>query len=166
MISLDRLNFIFRGAFFVGSIGLLTAYIAEYVFNLSPCILCVYERIPYGLSLLFGIIGWIGPKAFPKIILLSLFLAFLAETGLSFYHAGIEHDVFPSFGACGGDSKALTAESIEELETLILATPVIRCDQVYFRFLGLSMTEYNFMFSFMITGLLGFFLYRVQKPKQ
>ncbi|HQS84258.1 MAG: hypothetical protein B7Y25_04870 [Alphaproteobacteria bacterium 16-39-46] len=166
MISLDRLKFIFGGAFFIGSIGLLTAYVAEYVFNLSPCILCVYERIPYGFSLLFGLFGWIRPKIFPKVLLFCLFLAFLAGTGLSFYHAGIEHDVFPSFGACGADSKALTAESIEELETLILATPVIRCDQVYFRFLGLSMTEYNFMFSFMVTSLLGFVLYRVRKPKR
>ena len=161
----DPLKFIFRGAFFLGATALMFAFVAEYVFNLSPCILCIYERIPYAFSLLFGLLGWIRPKAFPKILLMALFLSFLGGSALSFYHAGIERGTFSSFGACGGSSKALEAESVEELESLILATPVVRCDQVSFRFLGLSLTEYNFLCSLLVTGLLGFVLYKAQRNK-
>jgi len=165
MVFFDRLKFIFRAAFFIGSLGLLAAYTLQYAFNFQPCILCIYERIPYLFSLLIGFLGMIRPKSFPKILLLGLFLSFLGGTGLSFYHAGIEQGIFPSFGACGINSKALTAENVEELETLLLATPVIRCDQVYFRVLGLSLTEYNFIFSFLVTTFLGFTFCRFLKRK-
>ncbi|MBS0185907.1 MAG: disulfide bond formation protein B [Proteobacteria bacterium] len=165
MIFFDRLKFIFLTAFLVGSFGLLTAYILQYVFNFPPCILCTYERIPYILSLIIGFLGWRRPKAFPKTLIVVLFLTFLSGATLSFYHAGIEHGVFPSFGACGGNAQALTAESVKELETLLLATPVVRCDQVYFRLIGLSLTEYNFIFSFLITTFLGFIFWHYQKRK-
>lgn len=154
---------VFKGATYLGALGLLIAYVAEHIFNLSPCILCVYERIPYAISLLIGLLGWTKPKAFPQSLLVILLISFLGGAGLSFYHSGIEHGFFSSFTACGGNPHALDVDTIEELKELILESPVVRCDQVYFRFLGLSLTEYNLLLSLLISGSLGYRLWSLPK---
>ena len=150
-----RFRYIFIGAALLGGISLSVAYIAEYAFDLFPCFLCVYERIPYALSLLLGLLGWVKPKAFPETLILLLFCSFFMGSALSFYHVGVEHHVFSSPELCSGKAEALDAKTVQDLQTALNSTPIVRCDEVLFRFLGLSMTEYNFFLSLFVSGILG-----------
>lgn len=166
MKNFPGLRYIFLGAALIGGNGLSIAYVSEYIFELLPCFLCIYERIPYALSLLLGLLGWAKPKAFPETLILLLFCSFLAGSILSFYHTGIEHHVFPSLEICSGKTGALNAQTVEDLQTALNTTPIVRCDDVQFRFLGLSMTEYNLFLSLFISGILGVTLTKLWRKPQ
>ena len=160
----SRLNIIFMGVAVIGSMGLLISYGFEYFLDLKPCILCLYERIPYAIALLIGFLGWRRPKLFPKAFLMILFITFLGSSLLSFYHMGIERGFFSPLAACGGQSE-IEAQSVDQLEELISKTSLVPCDVVHFRFLTLSLVEYNLLFSLCLTLLFGVILFQLNSKK-
>ena len=71
------------------SLVLLSAFIVEYRLDHKPCRLCLYERVPYFLSLLL-IAKIFLISSYEKITLLLLSLLFCAGSILALYHFGIE----------------------------------------------------------------------------
>jgi disulfide bond formation protein DsbB len=75
----------------------------------------------------------------------------LGSAGLAGYHAGIERGLWSGPSACaapvptGGDAGALLDR--------ILETPVVRCDEVAWQMLGLSMAEWNGLVSLALAGV-------------
>jgi disulfide bond formation protein DsbB len=71
-------------------------------------------------------------------------LAILSSGLMGVYHAGVEAGIFEGLTQCsstaGGGSGA-------DLLRDIMATPLVRCDQVQFAFLGLSMAAWNAVIS-------------------
>ena len=82
----------------------------------------------------------------------------LTNAGLSFYHIGVEQLFWQSPASCSGalDSGLSSGELLD----LLLATPVIRCDEIAWTFLGVSMAGWNMMFSLAQAGLAGKMLFR------
>jgi len=141
-------------------IALTTAFMAQYFFDLKPCVLCVYERYPYVISGGVALIGLLGnvQKESHAIALLSIcVLSFSAGFLLSLYHVGVEHHLFSLTAACGGRDD-LTGETVETLRQQLMGAPVVRCDIVAWRFLGRSLTEFNALFSFLAAGSCGWFI--------
>jgi len=75
------------------SLTTISALIIQYWLGHEPCKLCLYERIPYFLSMLL-IIKIIFIKKYEKITLLILCLVFMSSTVLAFYHFGIVQGFF------------------------------------------------------------------------
>ncbi len=75
------------------SLTLISAFIIEYALGHEPCKLCVYQRIPYIISILL-IFKILFIKTYEKIILFLLFIIFLISLILAFYHFGIEQGFF------------------------------------------------------------------------
>ena len=130
------------------SLTIISALIIEYWLGHEPCRLCLYERIPYFLSMLL-IIKIIFVKKYEKITLLILFLVFMSSTVLAFYHFGIEQGFFNESLACtSGDlSKTLSKEELLEQ----LKQNSISCKDVSFRILGLSLAAINTIFSLVLS---------------
>lgn len=129
--------------------GLATVYIAQYGFGYQPCELCLIQRQPYWASLaLCLLIIAAGRKPFTPLLLVLLALTWLTSAGLGFFHAGVEQQWWVYGGACSGAGQALTAETL-------LATPIQRCDEITWSFLGLSMAAWNVPFSLLLAALLG-----------
>ena len=63
--------------FFV-SLVLISAFVIEYGFDHQPCKLCLYERIPYFLSILL-IIKILFIKKYERVTLLALSLIFIGS---------------------------------------------------------------------------------------
>ena len=42
--------------FLISSISLMMALMAQYVFDLEPCILCLYQRVPFYINIALGFI--------------------------------------------------------------------------------------------------------------
>ena len=126
------------------SLTLISALIIQYWLGHEPCKLCLYERIPYFLSMLL-IIKILFIKKYEKITFLILSLVFIGSAALAFYHFGIEQGFFSESLVCAtGDlSKALSKEEL--LEQLKLNS--ISCKNVSFRVLGLSLAGINTIFS-------------------
>ena len=130
------------------SFTIISALIIQYWLGHEPCRLCLYERIPYFLSMLL-IIKIIFIKKYEKIALLILFLVFMSSTVLAFYHFGIEQGFFSESLACtsGNLSKMLSKEELLEQ----LKQNSISCKDVSFRILGLSLAAINTIFSLVLS---------------
>ena len=129
------------------SLTTISALIIQYWLGHEPCKLCLYERIPYFLSMLL-IIKIIFIKKYEKITLLILFLVFMSSAFLAFYHFGIEQGFFSESLACtSGDlSKMLSKEELLEQ----LKQNSISCKNVSLRILGLSLAAINTIFSLVL----------------
>ena len=130
------------------SLMITSALIIQYWLDHEPCKLCLYERIPYFLSMLL-IIKIIFIKKYEKVTLLILFLVFMSSAALAFYHFGIEQGFFSESLACtSGDlSKTLTKEELLQQ----LKQNSIGCKNVSFRMLGLSLAAINTIFSLVLS---------------
>ena len=130
------------------SLTIISALIIQYWLGHAPCKLCLYERIPYFLSMLL-LIKIIFIKKYERIILLILFLVFMSSTTLAFYHFGIEQGFFSESLACttGDLSKTLSKEELLEQ----LKQNRISCKDVSFRILGFSLAAINTIFSLILS---------------
>ena len=132
------------------SLTIISALIIQYWLGHDPCKLCLYERIPYFLSMLL-LIKIIFIKKYERIILLILFLVFMSSTALAFYHFGIEQGFFSESLACttGDLSKTLLKEELLEQ----LKQNRISCKDVSFRILGFSLAAINTIFSLILSAI-------------
>jgi len=126
------------------SLMIISALIIQYWLGHEPCKLCLYERIPYFLSMLL-IIKILFIKKYEKITFLILSLVFIGSAALAFYHFGIEQGFFSESLACttGDLSKTLSKEELLQQ----LKQNNISCKDVSFRILGLSLAAINTIFS-------------------
>jgi disulfide bond formation protein DsbB len=130
------------------SLTIISALIIQYWLGHEPCKLCLYERIPYFLSMLL-IIKILFIKKYEKITFLILSLVFIGSAALAFYHFGIEQGFFSESLACttGDLSKTLSKEELLQQ----LKQNSIGCKNVSFRILGLSLAAINTIFSLVLS---------------
>ena len=132
------------------SLTIISALIIQYWLGHDPCKLCLYERIPYFLSMLL-IIKILFIKKYKKITLLILCLVFMSSTAVAVYHFGIEQGFFSESLACttGDLSKTLLKEELLQQ----LKQNTISCKDVSLRILGLSLAAINVIFSLVLSVL-------------
>ena len=130
------------------SLTIISALIIQYWLGHEPCKLCLYERIPYFLSILL-IIKILFIKKYEKITLLILFLVFMSSAVLAFYHFGIEQGFFSESLACTTGVLSETLSKEEVLEQLKQNS--ISCKDVSFRIFGLSLAAINTIFSLILS---------------
>ena len=131
-------------------IALIFAYIIEFKFDQQPCKLCLYQRIPYFLSI-FLILATLFFKSYEKIILLILCLVFIASSVLAFYHFGIEQGFFSETLACVNQNLSEDLSKEQLLEQL--KENFISCKDVNFKILGLSLATINSIFSLFLSAI-------------
>lgn len=132
----------------LGSAGLLLGALAfQYIGGMAPCALCIWQRWPHLVALLAGAgLALSGPWA----VLGALGAG--ASGAIGVYHTGVEQRWWDGPSSCtsGGDLSGLSAQ---ELLDQILAAPVVRCDEVPWEMLGLSMASWNAVISFALAGI-------------
>ena len=134
----------------ISIIALASAYFIEYILGYKPCNLCLIERWPYLIALIFIITNLIINKL-EKIILIALAIIFAAATILSFYHVGIEQGFFDESLVCISNDgiNSLNKEDIlKELQK-----EVVSCKNVEFTFFGLSLATINAVISFVLSAI-------------
>ena len=130
------------------SLTIISALIIQHWLGHEPCKLCLYERIPYFLSMLL-IVKILFFKKYKKITLLILSLVFISSATLAFYHFGIEQGFFSESLACTTTDLSKTLSKEELLEQLKQNS--ISCKDVSFRILGLSLAAINTIFSLVLS---------------
>ena len=133
---------------FVSASALSLAYLSELIANLQPCILCIYQRLPYFLLLFISLLG-IWKKSFRNNLSFLIILCFIVEVGLAFYHVGVEHYIFAEDYSCKDNHQIANL-----LSSVNLASS---CSEAAFRFMNFSMAEWNLIFS---SAALSYFIYR------
>jgi len=131
------------------SLTITSALLIQYWLGHEPCKLCIYERIPYFLSILL-LIKILLFKKYEKITLFILFLIFTAGAVLAFYHFGIEQGFFSESFVCKAGDLTGTLSKEQLLEQLNKYS-IISCKEVSFRVLGLSLATINTILSIMLS---------------
>ena len=133
------------------------AFFVEYILGYKPCILCKYQRVPYILALIIGLIGFVKPSS--KRVIFFIFLTFLISMTLSGYHVGIEQELYQSIFNCSGNNLGVL-EKGKLLESLKVINP--DCRNVDFAVFGVSLATINFVLSFVISSV-SYYLYSYAK---
>jgi disulfide bond formation protein DsbB len=121
---------------------LSAALIAQYGFELFPCELCLFQRVPYGIIALFGLAaGMYMPERRLKLAAVLCGLLFLVDAGIAGYHTGVEYGIFKGPSACASNSEP--GATLEEMRRAIMNAQLVPCDQPMASFLGLSMAAWN-----------------------
>ena len=139
------LNHISLGAISFSMI--LFALISEYVFGFAPCSLCLIQRYPHILVAVTSV--WL---IFFRTHIFFLYpvntLVMALSIILASYHVGVEQSIFQGPQSCSSSNLSLVSEkSAESLLKEILNTSVIRCNEVTWFFMGLSMATWNLILS-------------------
>ena len=130
------------------SFALFSAFIVEYGLEHKPCKLCLYQRVPYFISIiLISAIFFI--KKYDRILLILLFFTFIGSGMLEFYHFGIEQGFFKESLSCATESmsRSLTKEEIIQQ----LKENSLSCKDVSFKILGFSLAAINTIFSIILS---------------
>lgn len=130
------------GLLLLASVGTLTtAFIAQFVFGLEPCILCKYQRIPYFAVILFAGIALLFERTDPVGTAKVIGVIFLLGAALAFYHTGVEQHWWVAATSCSGGGDAPL--NFQDFQSQLLTKMPKRCDQIDWTLFGLSMTVYN-----------------------
>ena len=135
---------------------LLGAFLFEHVGGMEPCSLCIWQRWAH-----LGVIAAAAAGLLmlpPRAALLLTLAAALTSFGVAGYHAGVEWQLWE--GPAGCTASLASSASAADLVDQLLATPVVRCDDVPWSLFGLSMAGWNALLSLDISAvaLLSFIL--------
>lgn len=132
---------------------LLAALFFQYGMDMAPCALCYWQRWPHLAALIWGAGLLALPGGLAGRVLVLLGAGAAATSGwIGVYHTGVERGWFQGPSGCSGGFD-LSSLSAEELLERVLAAPVVRCDEVPWELLGLSMASWNALASFALAGL-------------
>jgi disulfide bond formation protein DsbB len=122
------------------------AFGSQYFGGLYPCEMCWWQRWPHAAAIILAALAFTAPANAQRSRMLTLLAAFaIAISGaIGVYHAGVEAKIFEGFTTC---TALVRGGTTAELLKQITHAPLIRCDQVQFRFLGISMAGWNAILS-------------------
>ena len=119
---------------------------SQYIGGLAPCEMCYWQRWPHALAIPLAALAFTAPAASQqsRTLVLLAALAIAVSGAIGVYHAGVELGVFEGFTACTSTVRAATTD---ELLEQLMKVPLVRCDQVQWAFVGVSMAGWNAILS-------------------
>ena len=132
------------------------AWFFQLVLGIQPCPLCLEQRYAYYLAIPLAIIVAIAaarhaPRSLLYLGLAVLAVATLGNAVLGGYHAGVEWHWWQGPTDCSGPIVDLG--SAGNLLARLDSVKVVRCDEVQWKFLGLSLAGYNVLISLLMAAL-------------
>ena len=133
-----------------GAATVLGAFYFQYGLGILPCPLCLEQRKVYyvaiPLALVVAIVAaWRAPRPVVVAGLSVLALVFLFGAGLAAYHSGVEWKWWPGPQECTGPMN--NVGSAKDLLNQLNTFSPVRCDEVQWSFLGLTLAGYDVLVS-------------------
>jgi disulfide bond formation protein DsbB len=121
---------------------------SQHIGGLAPCEMCHWQRWPHYFAVAVAALALLARATGLSRPLVFVAAAAIALSGaIGVYHAGVELGIFQGLTACtASGSTATGADLLKE----IMSAPLVRCDQVQWSFLGVSMAGWNALLS--VTG--------------
>jgi len=122
------------------------AFGSQYLGGLYPCEMCWWQRYAHMVAFALAVIAFTADAASSRSRAFTLLaaLAIAVSGAIGVYHAGVEARIFEGFTQCTATGKGL---STADLLKQITHAPLVRCDEVQFRFLGISLAGWNAILS-------------------
>ena len=145
------------------SVGaLLIALIAEYVFAVAGCTLCIYQRVPYGLTAAlcgFAMVARMPPPRL-RLVFTACAALFVIGSAIALYHVGVQQGLWSQPGVC--EAALPGPDAIIDLRGARATRPA--CSEVDWSLMGLSLAALNAMYSAVLAAGCGFLAMRVPGP--
>ena len=132
-----------------GSMAMMAGALAfQHIGGLAPCALCIWQRYPHVIAIVIGLIAlrfgttllaWLGA------------LAASTSAGIGAYHTGVERGWWEGPATCS--SQSISGLSTDELFDQIMAAPMVRCAEVAWSLMGLSMASWNMIISLALAAI-------------
>ena len=132
-----------------GSAALMIAALGfQHLGGLAPCKMCIWQRYPHVVAIAIGLVAirfgnaalaWAGA------------LAAFATAGVGAYHTGVEQGWWDGPTSCS--SQPIGGLSTDELFDQIMSAPVVRCDEIAWSLMGLSMASWNMIASLALAAI-------------
>jgi disulfide bond formation protein DsbB len=132
-----------------GSAALMIgAFGFQHLGGLAPCKMCIWQRYPHVIAIAIGLfairfgnaaLAWLGAAAA------------LATAGVGAYHTGVERGWWEGPTSCS--AQPIGGLSTDELFEQIMTAPVVRCDEVAWSLMGLSMASWNMVASLILAAI-------------
>jgi len=159
-----RLTGLIGAAFAAAALGV--AFASEWWGGLVPCALCLWERWPYRVAILVGLLIAVVPRSWIKPAILLLALTFLAGAALAFVHMGVELKWWKSpLPECA--APAFSGGSVADRLKAMPFLPAKPCDDPTYLipFLPVSMAQLNLLFALVLAGFVGSALRERSDPR-
>ena len=150
----------------IAAATLAGAWFFQLVLDIRPCPLCLEQRYAYYLMIPLGALTALAAgRDAPRTLLLAglaiLWVAALGNAVLGTYHSGVEWGFWQGPTDCTGPIGNLGSAGtlLQRLDTV----KVIRCDEVQWRFLGLSLAGYNVLISLAMAAIAAWGIVRLRR---
>ncbi|NIZ12683.1 disulfide bond formation protein B [Phaeobacter sp. HF9A] len=127
---------------------LLGAFGFQYIGDMAPCKMCLWQRYPHGVAIGIGVLALLIPGAFLPYLGA---LAALTSAGIGAFHAGVEQGWWPGPTTC--TSGPISGLSADELMNQIMNAPLVRWDEIAWQMFGLSMAGWNAVISLALAAI-------------
>jgi disulfide bond formation protein DsbB len=150
----------------VASATIAGAWFFQLVLNILPCPMCLEQRYAYYTIIpLSALVALGAAKGAPRPLLIAglIVIALIAAGNSVFgvYHAGVEWKFWQGPTDCTGPlvDFGKAGSLLDQLDKV----KVIRCDEVQWRFLGISLAGYNALISALMAVIAGWGVLRSAK---
>lgn len=140
----------------IGAATIAGAWFFQLVLNIVPCPLCLEQRYAYYFAIPAALlIALCASRGVSRNLIGAGFavvaLAMFANAVLGTYHSGVEWGWWQGPTDCSGPIRLDLGGG--SLLDSIKTVKVVRCDEVQWRFLGLSLAGYNVLISLLMAAL-------------
>ncbi|AVL54750.1 disulfide bond formation protein B [Roseobacter denitrificans] len=131
-----------------GSAALLAGAFLFQALGYAPCQMCIWQRYPHGVAMAIGLIALAVHQKWLRLVGAA---AALTTSAIGFYHAGVEQRWWQGPTTCS--SAPIGNISADALLDQIMNAPLVRCDDIPWEMLGLSMAGWNGVLSLALAAL-------------
>ncbi len=117
------------------------AYLSQYGFGLFPCEMCWWQRYAHFAAVPLAALAFVVPP--PRLWLALAALAILASGLIGGFHAGVEYGWWEGLTTCSNP----VGDGAGDPLRAIMDAPLIRCDEVQWSLMGISLAGFNFLIS-------------------
>ena len=136
--------------FIINFLVISSALFIEYILKVKPCALCIYERYPYYLILIFCALFFLKNSWKNQLIILIIITS-VVSFFLAGYHVGIEYGLINELSSCKTEFNNNISKDIllKELQSKLAPS----CKEVGFKLFGLSLASINMIMSLILSIL-------------
>jgi disulfide bond formation protein DsbB len=141
---INKIHKYFIYIFVINLFVVSSALFIEYILEVKPCALCIYQRYPYYLILLLSALFFLKNN-WKYSLMILMTLTSVVGFFLAGYHVGIEYGVIDELSSCKTEiSKNISKDILlKELQSKLAPS----CKQVDFKLFGMSLASINMIMS-------------------
>ena len=150
--------------FILSILAIFSALIAEHLFNLVPCEMCLHQRYPYYFIIAIFLIFYFIKKTSNILLYLLIELSVFYGLFYSIWHVAVERKILKGPQGCSGGIEKTSSTDI--LKEQILNQRIVDCSNITWEIFGMSAALINTILLLIIVFFNSMFIIRMYYDKE